>query len=174
MLKQIMVSASLLIAGAIGLASEANARVHCTWHFTHQGWKCYTAAPHPTFIVARPVHGSPPRPVRWAAVPPPPPPVAHYRPAPGPYTSPTPPQTTAPNAVVKYGTAAELFKVEGTPAGWHYDGVSSPEKADLCGKKYHGTLVKSNSCRKLGNGQVECKDQCRLPNGQMIGSLSWQ
>ena len=83
------------------------------------------------------------------------------------------PPTTAPNAVVKYGTAAELFKVEGTPAGWHYDGVSSPKKAGLCGEKYHGTLVKSNSCRKLGNGQVECKDQCRLPNGQMIGSLSW-
>lgn len=75
--------------------------------------------------------------------------------------------------VVKYGTGKELFAVEGTPAGFTYDGVSDPVKAALCKSKYNGMLVRSDTCRLLENGQRECKDVCRKPDGTTVGTLAW-
>ncbi len=82
-----------------------------------------------------------------------------------------PPPAPTPQ-VVRYGIGAEVFRVEGTPQGFTFDGVSNASKAQSC-KNKGGTLVRSDTCRVLSNRQRECKNQCRLPDGSLIGNLSW-
>jgi hypothetical protein len=95
---------------------------------------------------------------------------------PDPEDKPESSSTPSESEVVKYGSAKDLFEVQGTPEGFKFDGVSSPSKATLCKKKYKGTLVKSVSergCRTLNNGQRECKMVCKLPNGKIIGKADF-
>ena len=65
----------------------------------------------------------------------------------------------APAAGKKFGSDAELFNVQRTPAGFTFDGVSDPTKARSCAAR-GGQLYRMSGCRKLENGQRECPLGC--------------